>query len=269
MEFQHTEVTRTAPSTDHWMGTDQLGRDLLGRMAIGGAVSLSIGLASALIAVVIGTSVGLLAGYLGGRTDAFLMRLVDLLYGLPYILLVIIMRVALVPLFITGFPLGSGPHALQIQLSSDWANILVLLTGIGAVSWLTMARVIRGQVLSLREQPFIEAARAMGLANHQILLRHILPNLIGPIAVYATLIVPGAILSESFLSFLGLGIQPPMPSWGNLASDGIATLRLDAAVSNTCWWLILWPCAGLTIALLCLNFLGDGLRDALDPRAAR
>jgi len=261
MEFQHTDVMRQAPTDQHLMGTDQLGRDLMGRMAVGGAISLFIGIASALIAVVIGTAVGLTAGYAGGRTDAFLMRLVDMLYGLPYILLVILMRIALVPVgqkWLALVAIGNW----KITNPDRWANVLVLLAGIGAVSWLTMARVIRGQVLSLRDQPFVEAARAMGLRNHQILLRHILPNLVGPIAVYATLIVPGAVLSESFLSFLGLGIQPPLPSWGNLASEGVATL----STVKVYWWLIVWPCAGLSATLLCLNFVGDGLRDAFDPR---
>ena len=246
LNLQHVRET---PSRDFPMGTDILGRDLLARFLLGGAISLAIGLASALIAIFIGTAVGTLAGYVGGRTDAFLMRLVDVLYGLPYILLVILMRVALVPFF-------ASLIALQ------WANALVLLIGIGSVSWLTLARVVRGQVLSLRDQPFIEAARALGLPQHRILLRHIVPNLIGTVVVYGTLTVPAAILSESFLSFLGLGIQAPLPSWGNLASDGIDALN----PINIRYWLILWPCIGLSLALLSLNFFGDGVRDALDPK---
>lgn len=237
------------------LGSDALGRSLLGRFLVGGAISLGIGLASAAIAVFIGTSVGLLAGYLGGRTDALLMRMVDVLYGLPYILLVILMRVALV-----------GPATVWLSQffaePAPVANVLVLLVGIGSVSWLTMARVIRGQVLALRDQPFIEAARALGISHAGILWRHLLPNLISPIVVYATLTVPQAILSESFLSFLGLGIQQPMPSWGNLASEGTTALN----PVHSYWWLILWPCLGLSLTLLSLNFLGDGLRDALDPK---
>lgn len=239
----------------YFLGSDALGRSLLGRFLVGGAISLGIGLASAAIAVFIGTSVGLLAGYLGGRTDALLMRMVDVLYGLPYILLVILMRVALV-----------GPATVWLgQFFAEpapVANLLVLLVGIGSVSWLTMARVIRGQVLALRDQPFIEAARALGISHTGILWRHVLPNLISPIVVYATLTVPQAILSESFLSFLGLGIQQPMPSWGNLASEGTTALN----PVHSYWWLILWPCVGLSATLLSLNFLGDGLRDALDPK---
>jgi oligopeptide transport system permease protein len=233
----------------YWMGTDALGRDLRARVLLGGAISLSIGLCSALVAVVIGTTVGLIAGYVGGRTDAVLMRLVDVLYGLPYILLVILMRVALVPL-------------LSDVVSAMWANFLVLLVGIGAVSWLTLARVVRGQVMSLREQPFVEAARAMGFGGRRILGRHILPNLVGTVVVYGTLTVPAAVLSESFLSFLSLGIQPPLPSWGNLAAEGMEALN-PVLVR---WWLIVWPLAGLSMALLALNFVGDGLREAIDPK---
>jgi oligopeptide transport system permease protein len=233
----------------YWMGTDALGRDLRARFLLGGAISLSIGLCSALVAVLIGTAVGLVAGYAGGRVDAVLMRLVDVLYGLPYILLVILMRVSLVPL-------------LTEVVSAMWANFVVLLVGIGAVSWLTLARVVRGQVMSLREQPFVEAARAMGFGRRRILARHILPNLVGTIVVYGTLTVPAAVLSESFLSFLSLGIQPPLPSWGNLASEGMEALN-PVLVR---WWLIAWPLAGLSLALLALNFVGDGLREAIDPK---
>jgi len=251
------------PSWQFVFGTDSLSRDILTRFLLGGTISLAIGLAAALISVVIGTSVGLLSGYVGGRVDAFLMRLVDILYGLPYILLVILMRVVLVPIF-TKFlqQLTNNPESSAV---AAWANILVLLVGIASVSWLTMARVVRGQVLSLREQPFIEACRALGYTNPRILLQHILPNLVGPILVYATLTVPQAILSESFLSFLGLGIQAPLPSWGNMASEGIDALN----PVQVRWWLILWPCLGLSVTLLCLNFVGDGLRDALDPKSSR
>lgn len=255
----------------YWMGTDSLGRDLRPRFLLGGAISLSIGIASALLAVAIGTGVGLLSGYAGGRTDALLMRAVDVLYGLPYILLVILMRVALVPWAVDGLQgIGQGfvkMHLLHTAVTDRtagmWANYLVLLVGIGAVSWLTLARVVRGQVMSLREQPFIEAARAMGLSRRRIMARHILPNLIGTVLVYGTLTVPTAILSESFLSFLGLGIAAPVPSWGNMASDGLSALN-PVAVR---WWLIFWPCAGLSLALLALNFLGEGVREAVDVKA--
>jgi ABC-type dipeptide/oligopeptide/nickel transport system permease subunit len=253
------------PSAAFPLGTDSLSRDLAARFLLGGAISLSIGIASALIAIFIGASVGLLAGYAGGRTDALLMRIVDVMYGLPYILLVILMRVVFVsPLktLLAHPDTHNQPQWLDAATASNWANVLVLLIGIGAVSWLTMARVVRGQVLSLRDQPFVEAARALGLPPHRILSKHILPNLLGTIIVYGTLTVPNAILAESFLSFLGLGIQQPLPSWGNLASDGIDALN----PVYTRWWLITWPCLGLSLSLLALNFLGDGIRDALDPR---
>ena len=245
--------------TGYLLGSDALGRSLLGRLLVGGVISLGISLASALIAVVLGATVGLLAGYVGGRTDALLMRTVDVLYGLPYILLVILMRVALVPP--AAHLLGRVLH--DPAAGGPLANVLVLLGGIGAVSWLTMARVIRGQVLALKGQPFIEAAWAMGVSPAGILWRHLLPNLVSPILVYATLTVPQAILSESFLSFLGLGIQSPLPSWGNLASEGTDAFN----PVHSYWWLILWPCVALSLTLLSLNFVGEGLRDALDPKA--
>jgi peptide/nickel transport system permease protein/oligopeptide transport system permease protein len=156
-----------------------------------------------------------------------------------------------------------NPTWMNGKNASQWANIFILLVGIGAVSWLTLARVVRGQVMSLRDQPFIEAARALGFPWHRIISKHILPNLVGTIVVYGTLTVPAAILSESFLSFLGLGIQAPLPSWGNLAADGTEALN----PVHIRWWLITWPCLGLSVALLSLNFLGDGIRDALDPKA--
>jgi oligopeptide transport system permease protein len=241
---QHGNLVRTLPSVQsawRWFGTDGQARSLLGRCMFGGVISLAIGFASAAISVVLGVSVGLIAGYRGGWTDAALMRFVDVLYGLPYILLVILFRVA----FATA------------------NSVVVLFMAIGLVSWLTMARVIRGQVLSLRSQPFVEAARAAGLTELRIFTRHLLPNLVGPIIVYTTLIIPAAILQESFLSFLGVGIQAPLPTWGSLASDGLLP-ALNTVHSD--WWLLLFPCTLLAIMLLCLNFLGDGLRDVFDPK---
>ena len=270
-ENQMPTLLKAPPSPEYWMGTNALGQDLRPRFFFGGAISLSLGIASALIAILIGTSVGLLAGYIGGRTDAILMRLVDILYGLPYILLVILMRVALLPYFAgaianTGYTL-QHLHLLSSSLPdstiAQWSNFLVLLVGIGSVSWLTLARVVRGQVLSLRDQPFIEAARSLGFPPRRIITRHILPNILGTIIVYGTLTVPAAVLSESFLSFLGLGIQPPIPSWGNLASEGMEALN-PVLVR---WWMIAWPCAGLSLALLALNFVGDGIREAFDPKS--
>ncbi len=253
---QNLHATLQAPSPRHIFGTDELGRDLFWRFTLGGAISLGIGLCSATIAVFIGVAVGVAAGYLGGRTDALLMRAVDVLYGLPTILLVILLRVALVPratVLLTYWGIA-GPHTV--------ANLLVLLVGIGGVSWLTMARVIRTQVMSLRNQPFIEAARAAGVGHWRLVRRHLLPGLIGTIMVYAALTVPVAILQESFLSFLGLGIQQPLPSWGNLTSEGVRAIN----PIHTPWWLLLWPCLGLCITLLSLNFLGDALQEIWDPR---
>ena len=234
-----------------WFGTDIQGRSLLARCLMGGTISLAIGVAAASISVVLGVSVGLLAGYRGGWVDSLLMRSVDVLYGLPYILLIILLKIALEPL------LG------KMGLSSSAANLIVLFLAIGLVSWLTMARVVRGQVLSLRVQPFIESCRATGLTEWRIFTRHLLPNLIGPITVYATLTVPQAILQESFLSFLGIGIQPPVPTWGSLASDAL----LPALNSvHPYWYMLVTPCVLLSVTLLSLNFLGDGLRDVFDPK---
>jgi oligopeptide transport system permease protein len=246
-------LARTAPASSPalWLGTDSLGRSLLGRCLLGGTISLAIGLAAAGISVVLGLAVGLLAGYRGGLIDALLMRTVDILYGLPYVLLIILLKIAL-------------ERPLTNLLDSPAAaNLLVLFLAIGLVSWLTMARVIRGQVLSLRAQPFVEAARAAGIGELRIFLRHLLPNLVGPILVYASLTVPQAILQESFLSFLGIGIAPPLPTWGALASEGL-TPALNPIQSH--WWMLLFPCLLLAGTLLSLNFLGDGLRDLFDPR---
>ena len=231
-----------------WLGTDGQGRSLLGRCLYGGIISGAVGLAAAAISVFLGVGVGLVAGYRGGWVDALLMRIVDILYGLPYILLVILLKVGFEDLLDGVFE------------SKQAANLVILFIAIGLVSWLTMARVVRGQVLSLRGLPFIEAARASGLTERRIFFRHLLPNLVGPITVYATLTVPRAILEESFLSFLGIGIAPPMVTWGSLASEG----RIEAFTGH--WWLLLFPCTLLAVTLLSLNFVGDGLRDLFDPR---
>ncbi|HEV7300171.1 MAG TPA: ABC transporter permease [Tepidisphaeraceae bacterium] len=252
-------------SVDRWFGTDVLGRSLLARCLFGGCISLAIGLAAAVISMVLGVGVGLLAGYRGGWTDAILMRLVDILYGLPYILIIVLLKFALEPIVIdwlTALNLHVLPDRLKFPPAGA-ANVITMFIAIGSVSWLTMARVVRGQVLSLRNQPFIEAARAAGLTEMRIFGTHLLPNLIGPVIVYATLTVPRAILEESLLSFLGVGVQPPVPTWGSLASDGIG-LALNPV--NSRWWLLLFPCSLLAVTLLALNFLGDGLRDVLDPK---
>lgn len=241
---------RLAPVTA-WFGYDTLGRSLLARCLLGGTISLAVGFAAATIAVVLGVGVGLIAGYRGGWVDSVLMRSVDILYGLPYVLLVILFKIAF-----------EEPMVKWLGISPEAANMVVLFSAIGLVSWLTMARVVRGQVLSLRSQPFIEACRALGLKERRIFVRHILPNLVGPITVYATLTVPSAILQESFLSFLGVGINPPLATWGSLASEGVEQLT----PLKFYWWMLIFPCVLLAITLLSLNFMGDGLRDVFDPK---
>ncbi len=251
---QHDNAGQQQPTVHAaWMlfGTTKLGQSLLGRCLTGGVISLTIGLAAALISVVLGVTIGLISGYFGGWVDSLLMRTVDILYGLPYILMVILLKIAL------EAPLRA------LHLSTQAGNLIVLFLAIGLVSWLTMARVIRGQVLSLRAMPFVDAARAVGTPSWRIFVYHLLPNLIGPITVYATLTVPSAILQESMLSFLGIGIQPPLPTWGSLASEGLS-LALNPILSR--WWLLAFPCTLLAITLLSLNFLGDGLRDVFDPK---
>ncbi len=253
------------PSKLAYFGTDKLGRSMLWRCLLGGAISLGIGLAAACISVGIGVAWGATAGYVGGRLDSAMMRIVDVLYGLPYILLVVMVDLALRPVMQAGLSvLTSGQNAAAL------ADVLTLLIAIGGVSWLTMARVIRGQVLSLRKQPFIEAARACGFGTPRILCRHILPNLTGPMIVYATLTVPMAILQESFLSFLGIGVQPPLPSWGSLAASGMSEVRkLGLDFGTVRWWLPFWPCLLLGLTLMALNFLGDDLRRRFDPRSSK
>lgn len=244
------------------LGSDRLGRDVLARLLVGGAISLTIGLAAALISVIIGTLYGMTAGYFGGRIDAVMMRFVDILYGLPYILLVVLLAVAVDGLLQRA---ESGPVINWLRGHGPAVRVVTLLVAIGGVSWLTMARVIRGQVLSLREQPFMEACRAIGVPWRRQFARHLLPNLLGPIVVYATLTVPQAILQESFLSFLGIGVQPPLPSWGNLAAEGLNELN----PVRSRWWLLLWPCMLLALTLLSLNFVGERLREAFDPHGRR
>jgi oligopeptide transport system permease protein len=233
------------PSLRHWMGTDIKGRDVLSRVFYGGRVSFAVGFAATAVSLVIGVTYGAVAGYVGGRLDNLMMRFVDLLYGLPYMFLVIL------AMAIAGRNI-SPPYRL-----------LVLFAALGAVQWLTMSRIVRGQVLSLKEREFVEAARALGAGPGRILFLHIVPNLLGPVIVYATLTVPSVMLQEAFLSFLGLGIQPPQASWGSLLADGAAVVN----PVRIYWWLIVGPGAAIALTLFCLNTLGEGLRDALDPQA--
>lgn len=237
------------------LGSDLLGRSVLFRCLLGGAVSLGVGILAALVSVVIGTVYGAAAAAAGGRVDAAMMRLVDILYSLPSVLLIVLLAVASDALVQRAG--GLGPAGQQV------VSLATLLAAIGGVSWLTTARVVRGQVLSLVNQPFVEAARAIGAGSGRVFARHLLPNLVGPIVVYATLAVPQAILQESFLSFLGIGVRPPVPSWGNLAADGLAELN----PYRSHWWLLLFPCLLLAGTLLSLSVLGEWLRSRLDPKS--
>ena len=233
-------------------GYDDLGRSIFLRTVMGWLISMGIGLSAAVTAVVVGVTWGATAAWFGSKTDALMMRIVDIFYGLPYVLLVIVLKVVF-------------ENRLQRVLGarSAMAGVVVLLLAVGLVSWLTMARVVRGQVLSLKHRAFVEAARAAGASTPRIIIRHLLPNLIGPVIVYALLIVPQAILQESFLSFLGIGVQPPLPSLGNLVADGVDAV--NGFVSF--WWILVFPCAALVLTLLLLTLVGDGLRDALDPQS--
>ena len=228
----------TPPSLAHWFGTDELGRDTFARTLYGGRISLLVGVVGTLVSLVIGVTYGAVAGYRGGKVDEAMMRFVDILYSLPYIFLVILLLV-----FFSR-------------------SLIMLFVALGLVQWLTMARIVRGQVLSLKNQTFVEAARALGAKHRRIIFHHIVPNTLGPVIVYTTLTVPAVILQEAFLSFLGLGVQPPAASWGTLVSDGARLLALFP-------WLVIFPGFALSITLLCFNFLGDGLRDALDPQDRR
>jgi oligopeptide transport system permease protein len=245
------------------LGTDRMGRDFLARVLMGGVLSLAIGLSAAAVAVAIGTTYGALSGYAGGRTDALMMRAVDVLYGLPSVLMVVLLAVAVDGLL--DRVQDSGSFAERVLSNRSTVGLVVLLLAIGGTSWLTMSRVIRGQVLSLRAQPFMEGCRAVGVPVARQFTRHLLPNLVGPIVVYATLAVPTAILAESFLSFLGIGIREPLPTWGSLASEGLDEVNL---VSSR-WWLLAAPCALIATTLVALNFIGDWLRVRFDPAANR
>jgi oligopeptide transport system permease protein len=233
--YQNLDRGAQPPSAEFLLGTDTLGRDLFSRILYGARVSLLVGFVATAVALVIGVSWGIIAGYFGGRVDSVMMRIVDVLYGLPFIIFIILLMV------IFG------------------RNIWLLFAAIGAVEWLTMARIVRGQVLTIKNQEYVLAAQAMGVTNMQMFRKHIFPNILGPIAVYATLTIPQVMLLEAFLSFLGLGIQPPMSSWGTLIRYGVESMEEYS-------WLLIYPGLTWTITLFALNFFGDGLRDALDPQ---
>lgn len=256
-----TDAQFQKPGREHWLGTDVHGRDLLARLLAGARISLLVGLVGAGVALVIGVAWGAIAGYLGGRWDELMMRVVDILYSLPSIIFVIVLITTLESLAKSWFENRFGTAGPMLVRATP---MLFLFAGLGAVSWLTMARIVRGQVLSLRTRSFIDASRVLGASQLRILTRHILPNIYGIIIVYLTLTVPAIILYESFLSYLGLGIQPPLASWGSLIAEGAEQLN----PFRTYWWLIVYPAVGLVSTLVALSFVGDGLRDAWDPKAS-
>jgi oligopeptide transport system permease protein len=236
-DAQNLDLGASAPSLQHWFGTDTLGRDLFTRAMYGGRISLLVGVVASVVALCIGLSWGLIAGFVGGWVDTFMMRIVDMLYALPFMILIILLTVVF------------------------GRNIVLLFLAIGCVEWLTMARIVRAEVRSCVSQPYIEAAHCLGLSRARIITRHIMPNILGPVIIYATLTIPSVMMLESFLSFLGLGIQPPSSSWGLLLSNGAQHMEEYP-------WLLLFPGALFSATLFALNFLGDGLRDAIDPMSA-
>jgi len=230
-------VTGMPPSWNHWLGTDPLGRDMLVRTMQGGQIALEVGISATTVAIIIGVLWGATAAYAGGKTDEIMMRIVDVMYAFPTIVFVIVI----------------------MAVMEERGNIHLLYALIGAISWLTMARIVRGQVMSLRHREFIEAARALGVPPRRILLRHIIPNTLGPVIVYATLSIPSVMLTEAFLSFLGLGVQAPLASWGTLVTEGSSQMMSAP-------WTLVGPGIVMSVTIFSLNFLGDGLRDALDPQ---
>ncbi len=237
-EEQDLRLGATSPTLAHWLGTDIFGRDMLTRILYGGRVSLMVGFIATAVALIIGVTYGAIAGYAGGKIDAMMMRLVDIIYALPFMIFIVLLMVVF------------------------GRNLLLLFLAIGAVEWLVMARIVRGQIQNLKQQEFVEAAVSLGLSPGAIIRKHLIPNALGPIIVYTTLTIPNVMLLEAFLSFLGLGIQPPQSSWGLLISYGVESMEEYP-------WLLIFPGLALTLTLFALNFLGDGLRDALDPKASR
>lgn len=232
---QRELIEARPPSLLHPMGTDPQGRDILARVLYGGRISLMVGIISTFVSLLIGVTYGSVAGYLGGRIDSVMMRVVDVLFAIPYMMLVIVL------------------------LALFEKSLFLLFAALGAVSWLTMARIVRGQVLSLKHQEFVEAARSIGVPTWKIILRHLVPNTLSPVIVYATLTVPSVMLQEAFLSYLGLGVQAPLSSWGTLASEGAQNIAIFP-------WMMIFPGVVMALTLFSLNFVGDGLRDALDPQ---
>lgn len=296
LHFDHIRLNKAEtfapPSARHWFGADHLGRDLFARTLFGGRISFLVALVATSVSLAVGVTWGAVAGFHGGRLDHYLMRFVDVLYGLPFMFLVILILTLVNGLHATASKsrddvdrlvqlerAGQTAEARQFAQAKEITRqtrmavfladrvkpLYAMFFALGLVSWLTIARITRGQVLSLRERDFVMAARAVGAGNGRIILRHIVPNLLGPVIVYSTLTIPGVMLSEAFLSFLGLGVSEPECSWGSLAADGIRGVNMIKPY----WWLIVYPASALSLTLFSLNFVGDGLRDALDPRSKR
>ena len=274
------------PGTPYLLGTDLNRRDLLYRLALGARISLGVGLAAALLNIVIGTAYGLVAGYFGGRLDAVMMRFVDIMYSIPRLIVVLVFINTLdIPLkgFMDSVYTSGGDHGpladivwglLQVcglggaehkGTADSLSRIFIMIVTLGLIEWLSMARIVRGQVLSLKERQFVTASRALGQSHFRIITRHLLPNLMGIVITYLTLTIPAVILDESFLSFLGLGVQEPLSSWGSLLKDGASNIN----PVKSFWWLLVFPAVTMSMTLLALNFLGDGLRDAFDPKEKR
>lgn len=270
--LQNLPDKNLGPSAAHWFGTDHLGRDIFSRVLNGGRISIAVGLITTFVSVFIGVTWGAIAGYAGGKLDALMMRMVDVLYALPFLIIVILLGKTLEPLttrltdFVIGLIHSAEAESAVVNQTRAWVEpittLVPLFIAIGTLSWLTVSRIVRAQVQGVAKQEFVEAARSLGLGHFRILIRHILPNTIGPIIVYTTLTIPSVMLLEATLSFLGLGVKSPHSSWGLLINDG-ANLML----SN--FWLLFFPTLFFSTTLFSLNFLGDGLRDALDPKSAK